>query len=416
VNKKRNSGYAALKKLSSEPRDPAKKSAKSRPYTDRAETAAHASAARAPRSAKDVSQVATRQTSLATATRQTSPADQWRTRAEEREFGAKAENTASVQRPPTPVQKLTIDESADGQRIDNYLLRVLKGAPRNLIYRILSSGEVRVNSGRAKPTQRLHVGDVVRVPPVRLGEAVSNAPEANQVDWLKNHLIAQERELIVINKPSGLASHGGSGISFGAIEALRVLYPHDTLELVHRLDRDTSGLMLIARKRQTLVQLQSTMKQGGMRKRYLTLVVGVPKEDRFDCKLSLRKFELAGGERVVKISDDGKPSLTYFKVLERFPEHGLSLLEATLGTGRTHQIRVHAQGSGYPVAGDSKYGDNDANLRLQKLGLRRLFLHAARLQWKHDDGSGNLIPRDFQAELPTDLEQLLSKLRQSFVS
>jgi 23S rRNA pseudouridine955/2504/2580 synthase len=304
------------------------------------------------------------------------------------------------------VQQLVVEESADAQRVDNFLLRVLKGAPRSLIYRILRSGEVRVNGARAKPDRRLSIGDTVRVPPLRLGEAVANVPDSSKIDWLAAHVLADEGDLIVLNKPSGLASHGGSGISFGAIEALRALYPDCNLELVHRLDRDTSGLLLIAKKRAALTQLQTLMREGGMRKVYLALAHGLPAQDRFEVRLKLKKYELAGGERIVKISEEGKAALSYFRVLERFPADTMCLLEVALGTGRTHQIRAHAQAVDLPLAGDSKYhGGRDAKA-LQTLGLRRLFLHAHSLRWTSAEQE-----RRYQAELPDDLARVLTQLR-----
>lgn len=306
------------------------------------------------------------------------------------------------------VQRLTIDESASGQRIDNYLLRVLKGVPRSLVYRILRSGEVRINSGRAKPEQRVHSGDIVRVPPIRIGESVAKAPEQEKIDWLRTQILADERDMLVLNKPSGLASHGGSGISFGAIEAMRVLFPNDALELAHRLDRDTSGLLLIARKRTALLKLQNLMRAGEMRKTYLALGLGMPEKDRFDVRLSLKKFDLAGGERIVKVDENGKPSLTYFKVLERFPAANACLLEVMLGTGRTHQIRVHAQSAGLPLAGDEKYHQGVDHKALAKFGLKRLFLHAHALRWREEG-----VERTFKAELPPHLLAVLKALREA---
>ena len=306
------------------------------------------------------------------------------------------------------VQRLTIDESASGQRIDNYLLRVLKGVPRSLVYRILRSGEVRINSGRAKPEQRVNSGDVIRVPPIRVGESVAKAPEQEKIDWLRTQVLVDERDMLVLNKPSGLASHGGSGISFGAIEAMRVLYPDDSLELAHRLDRDTSGLLLIARKRSALLKLQNLMRAGEMRKTYLALALGNAEKDRFDCKLSLKKYDLAGGERIVKVDENGKPSLTYFKVIERFPAANACLLEVMLGTGRTHQIRVHAQACGLPLAGDEKYHQGADHKPLAKFGLKRLFLHAHALRWREEG-----TERTFRAELPPELLAVLKAMREA---
>jgi 23S rRNA pseudouridine955/2504/2580 synthase len=303
-----------------------------------------------------------------------------------------------------PVQMLVVEEAFAGQRIDNFLVRELKGAPKSLIYRICRSGEVRANSKRVKPDYRLVAGDKIRVPPLRLGEKAAFVPADERITWLREHILHEDKELLVLNKPSGLASHGGSGLSFGAIEAMRALKPLDRLELVHRLDRDTSGILLMSKRRTALKFLQTGMRDGQITKRYFALLAGAPKKDKFDVKASLLKNELASGERFVKVDDDGKPSLTHFKVLERFGD--FTLVEATLGTGRTHQIRVHAQTVGHSVAGDDKYGDAGANAQAKALGLGRLFLHAAHIAWKSADGN-----RSYEAPLPAELEKMLQRLR-----
>jgi 23S rRNA pseudouridine955/2504/2580 synthase len=245
---------------------------------------------------------------------------------------------------------------------------------------------------------------VVRVPPIRLGESTQTAPSAQSIEWLQKEILFEDRGLIILNKPSGLASHGGSGLSFGAIEAMRALKPKENLELVHRLDRDTSGLLLISKKRSQLALLQQLMRDGEVTKRYQALVMGSPAKDRFEVNLPLLKNELASGERVVVVSDEGKAARTYFSVLERFAN--CTLVQAELGTGRTHQIRVHAAASGHPLAGDPKYGDEGFNAQMKSASLKRLFLHALSIAWKENNEL-----RSFNNPLPPDLELALQNLR-----
>jgi 23S rRNA pseudouridine955/2504/2580 synthase len=302
------------------------------------------------------------------------------------------------------VRMLTVSFEHEGQRIDNFLVRELKGAPKSLVYRILRSGEVRANSKRCKPDYRVKMGDVLRIPPIRLAESTSVAPAAQSIEWLAGEILHEDKALIVLNKPSGLASHGGSGLSYGAIEAMRALKPRESLELVHRLDRDTSGILLISKKRNLLTVLQTAMRDGEVTKRYQALIMGTPKTDKFEVNLPLLKNELAGGERIVKVSEEGKAARTFFTVLERFD--GATLVQAELGTGRTHQIRVHGQAAGHPLGADPKYGDEAFNQRLRTLGLKRLFLHAVSVAWKQD---GEL--RAFQSELPEELLRVLKALR-----
>lgn len=302
------------------------------------------------------------------------------------------------------VRMLTVSFEHIGQRIDNFLVRELKGAPKSLVYRILRSGEVRANSKRIKPDYRVQQGDLLRIPPIRLAEQTAVAPSVQSIEWLANEILHEDKSLIVLNKPSGLASHGGSGLSFGAIEAMRALKPRESLELVHRLDRDTSGLLLISKKRSMLTTLQTAMRDGEVTKRYQALIMGSPKTDRFEVNLPLLKTEHPSGERVVKVSEDGKAARTFFTVLERFD--GATLVQAELGTGRTHQIRVHAQSLGSPLAADPKYGSEAFNHRTKALGLKRLFLHAVSVAWKQD---GEL--RTFQSALPDELKTVLAALR-----
>ena len=278
---------------------------------------------------------------------------------------------------------LTITENEDGQRLDNYLLTKLKGAPRTLIYRIVRTGEVRVNKGRIKPEYRLQIGDIVRVPPLRLSEEAAPATPSPQLSQsLSDRILYQEHGIIAMNKPTGLAVHGGSGVAYGLIEALRAIYPtKDFLELVHRLDRDTSGLILVADKRSILRHLHEQLRDGKMHKVYVALLAGNLKGANHKVTAPLDKTNLASGERVVRVSRDGKAAETHFKVIERFEK--CTLVEAKPLTGRTHQIRVHAQFLGHPILGDDKYCPNEKNKEAKdKYGLNRLFLHARDLTFK----------------------------------
>ena len=308
---------------------------------------------------------------------------------------------------PTAVRIVDVDSERAGQRLDNFLMTQLKGVPKSLIYRVLRTGQVRVNGGRAKPETRLVGGDQVRIPPVRLPDKETlAAPSENLADLLASRIVADEREFLVLNKPSGLASHGGSGISLGAIEALRALRPGDTLELVHRLDRDTSGLLAFAKKHSALRKLQALIRDGQVGKRYLALIKGSPAKQRFDVDAPLLKNQLQGGERMVEVDDDGKPSLSRFRVLERF-DHA-TLVEVEIVTGRTHQIRVHALHAGHPLAGDDKYGDADFNRAMKAKGLRRLFLHAHQLRFPWGEQEEKLYSAPLDVDLRAVLEALTS--------
>ncbi len=307
----------------------------------------------------------------------------------------------------TGVQMVPVGVDHAGQRLDNFLLGRLKGAPRSLVYRLLRSGQVRVNGGRAKPDTRLGEGDQVRIPPVRLAEPGTPppAPEA-LLERLRSAIIHEDGQVLVLDKPSGLASHGGSGVKLGAIEALRELRGERgaRLELVHRLDRDTSGVLLFAKSRAALLAFQEQLRTGGSEKRYLALIDGRLTPSPFRIEAALRKQVLQGGERMVKVAADGKPSASVFKAVERFA--GATLAEVTIETGRTHQIRVHAQHIGHPIAGDGKYGDETFNARMKGFGLRRLFLHAASLRIQGPGGEDYLL----HAPLPLELRAVLDKL------
>lgn len=278
------------------------------------------------------------------------------------------------------VQLAVVSEDRDGQRLDNFLSSRLKGVPKSLIYRICRTGEVRVNGSRAKPDRRLAAGDEVRIPPVRVAERSESAPPPDrQMSRVEAAIIHEDRDFLVIDKPAGVASHGGSGVSFGAIELLRAARPRDTLELAHRLDRDTSGVLVLTRKRSALTALQAAIREGRVEKRYLALIEGALPKSRLTVDAPLRKSVLQGGERMVRVDPEGKESRSRFSELQRYA--GASLVEVALETGRTHQIRVHAQHLGHPLAGDEKYGDKEFNRRMRDKGLKRLFLHAARFEF-----------------------------------
>jgi len=307
------------------------------------------------------------------------------------------------------VQMLTISEEEVGQRIDNFLLRICKGVPKSHVYQILRSGQVRVNKGRIDQLYRLQLGDVVRVPPVRMAESKPNTAPKSEFA-----ILFEDAHLLIIDKPSGVAVHGGSGISYGVIEQLRAARPDAKfLELVHRLDRETSGILMLAKKRSALTNLHEQMRDGLTDKRYLTLIQGDWKNQRQHIKLALHKYTAADGERRVRVQSDGLASHTVFSVVRRYGE--FTLLEAELKTGRTHQIRVHLSASGFAMAGDDKYGDFALNRRLQKaegkrIALKRMFLHAHQITFTHPDTGKQMT---VNAVLPSECEQFLSSLSDS---
>jgi 23S rRNA pseudouridine955/2504/2580 synthase len=305
------------------------------------------------------------------------------------------------------VRIVVVDADRAGQRLDNFLLGQLKGAPRSLVYRILRTGQVRVDGKRARPETRLEGGEQVRIPPVRLdAPADPGRPSAGVLERIAASIVYEDRALLVLDKPSGIASHGGSGVSHGAIELLRALRPNETLELVHRLDRDTSGVLVVARKRSALTELQALIRAGRLEKRYLALLVGTVTRPAFTIDAPLEKFVLQGGERMVRADAGGKPSVSHFRLLERAGPH--SFVEVRIETGRTHQIRVHAAWAGHPVAGDDKYGERAANQALKAAGLKRLFLHAASLGFALKDGTQ---PYLLNAPLPDELKAVLERLQ-----
>ena len=305
------------------------------------------------------------------------------------------------------VQTVTIDENNDGQRLDNFLIARLRGVPRSWVYRVLRRGEVRVNKGRCKPSRRLQIGDVVRIPPVRLAEKAVNSPSRDLIKRLNQSIIYEDNLLLIINKPAGVAVHGGSGLAHGVIEILRAARPEaDYLELAHRLDRETSGCLMLAKKRSALRRLQELQRHGKIEKRYLALLAGKTRKGRWRVDFPLKKNTLQGGERIVRVDPEGKPAATVFRKLEQFSD--AMLVEAELETGRTHQIRVHAAANGTPLLGDEKYGDTEATRAFRALGLRRLFLHATSLRFDWPEIQGGF---QIQATLPTELQSVVETLR-----
>lgn len=303
------------------------------------------------------------------------------------------------------VALVTVDEAGEGQRIDNFLARHLKGVPKSHLYRILRSGEVRVNSKRVDATCRLVIGDVVRIPPVRVA-APAPKPNTPVTSKFEGKVVFEDDALLVIDKPAGIAVHGGSGISRGVIEQLRLERPQAKfLELVHRLDRETSGVLMLAKKRSALVALHEAIRGNAMEKRYLMLVCGIWNDQKRRVKLPLKKYTLESGERRVSVEDDGQHSETVFHLRRHYGE--FTLLEAELITGRTHQLRVQLAHLGFPIAGDDKYGDYAFNKDLQKRGLKRMFLHSAETVIRHPLTGEELHLR---APLPKELEGFLNKL------
>jgi 23S rRNA pseudouridine955/2504/2580 synthase len=306
------------------------------------------------------------------------------------------------------VRRLKIDDGADGQRLDNFLLTQLKGVPKSRIYKLVRGGEVRINGGRVEVSYRLQLGDEVRIPPVRMAAPAQPAapklpPSANR---LLPHILYRDDALIALNKPPGMAVHGGSGVSRGVIEQLRLELPECRyLELVHRLDRETSGVLLVALKRRALTGLHAAMREGRIEKRYLTLVAGRWPNPVQNVKLPLHKRVTDEGEKRVTVRDEGQSAHTIFRRLQLYSD--FTLLEAELKTGRTHQIRVHTSHLGFPIAGDDKYGDFELNRRLMKLGLKRMFLHAAKLVFDHPISGERMT---VEAPLPADLATFLETL------
>ncbi|MEO6023957.1 MAG: RluA family pseudouridine synthase [Burkholderiales bacterium] len=301
---------------------------------------------------------------------------------------------------------VSVGEEGVAQRLDNYLFRALKGVPKSHVYRIVRSGEVRINGKRGKPTTRLSQGDELRIPPLRVGVANENTAVSKIPRAALPEVLHEDEFLLALNKPVGLAVHGGSGVSFGVIELCRTLRPElKFLELVHRLDRDTSGILLLAKKRAALLGMHTILREGLADKRYQVLVKGQWKNNKQSIKLSLSKYVTAEGERRVFVNKDGQDSHTIFRKLKSWPD--FTLLEAELKTGRTHQIRVHLAHLGFPILGDEKYGDFGLNRELTKQGLKRMFLHAASLSFVHPSTQVELR---LTALLPVELSRFIAQL------
>lgn len=307
------------------------------------------------------------------------------------------------------VRHLEVGAGEAGQRVDNFLLRILKGVPRSRIYRLLRRGEVRVNGGRAKPEQRLAEGDTVRVPPVRTAEPEpAGTVPARLTAEVRAAIVHEDERIVVIDKPAGIAVHGGSGLSFGVIEALRADREGQELELAHRLDRETSGLLVVAKDRGSLRMLHALLREGVVEKTYLALLAGRWTLGRKTIDAPLATHTRQGGERTVAVHAAGKPSASTFRPIERFGAEA-TLVEVDIHTGRTHQIRVHAAFAGHPVAGDPKYGDREFNARMKVRGLERMFLHAHAIgfAWPDTGKRCRLV-----AGLPEELKVVLEGLKQ----
>ncbi len=313
-------------------------------------------------------------------------------------------------RPLEAVRHVEVGEEQAGLRLDNFLVKLLGSVPRTRVFRLVRKGEVRVNGKRASPELRLQPGDKIRVPPIRLemtdpdAPAVSRVPKA-LIETVRNAILTEDDRLIVLNKPAGIAVHGGSGISFGIIEALRAGRPDEELELVHRLDRDTSGCLLVARKPSALRVLHAMMRDGQMEKGYLALVKGQWNLGRKRIDVPLRTDLRVGGERTVRAQAGGKEAVSHFAPVQFFGSKA-TLVEVALDTGRTHQIRVHAAHVGHPVAGDEKYGDEAFNARMKAKGLNRMFLHSHRISFDWPRG-GNFAA---SAPLPPDLGNVIDAM------
>ncbi|MFB4204897.1 Ribosomal large subunit pseudouridine synthase C [wastewater metagenome] len=303
------------------------------------------------------------------------------------------------------VRHIEIDPEYDGQRVDNYISRELRGVPKSLVYRLLRRGEVRVNGSRTKPTYRLRAGDRLRLPPVREGRGSQQEASTRVLERLRSRILHEDDDIIVVDKPSGMAVHGGSGIGYGVIEALRQLRTDCRfLDLVHRLDRDTSGCLVVAKRRAALKRLHAALREGGLDKRYTALLAGGMSAATIPVEARLERQSGPGGESMVRVSAAGRPARSVFHRRRRYT--GWTLVDVDLETGRMHQIRVHAAHLGTPLAGDDRYGEHERNREARRLGLRRMFLHAARLSLPAADGTRLTV----EAPLPTELTGFLDRL------
>jgi 23S rRNA pseudouridine955/2504/2580 synthase len=316
---------------------------------------------------------------------------------------------AAPNKPPAAaeVRQVEVGERGAGQRLDNFLGRILADVPKSHVFRVIRKGEVRINGKRAKPETRLQASDIVRVPPVRVGAAAPpRRASPAMVGAVTGAIIREEPRLLVIDKPAGVAVHGGSGVSFGVIEALRAARPGEELELAHRLDRETSGILLVTRKPAALRTLHALLREGQVEKSYLALVKGKWELGKKRIDVPLRTDIRVGGERTVKADASGKEAASVFRPVQFFGKRA-TLVEVGLETGRTHQIRVHAAHAGYPLAGDEKYGDAEFNAKMRELGLTRMFLHAHQVSFTWPESG---IEFSANAPLPPELAAVLDKL------
>jgi 23S rRNA pseudouridine955/2504/2580 synthase len=304
---------------------------------------------------------------------------------------------------PTKVAHIRVSGDRSGQRLDNFVLAHLPGMPRSAVYRVIRKGQVRVNGGRAKPHTRVSEGDMIRIPPAHISTGTTISIPAHALQTLKSSIIHEQAEFMVIDKPSGMAVHGGSGVKWGVVDALRKLYPDESIELVHRLDRETSGCLLVAKTLTALRELREQFRQRTTEKRYLCLTQGRFREDLQVVDEPIAKFE-RGGERFMEVSASGKPAVTEFRLLEHYGRQ--SFVEAIPLTGRTHQVRVHAAFLGIPLAGDPKYSSERSIAYWQGMGLERLFLHAHGLSFSYPETERH----QFNCPLPQDLHQVLNAI------
>jgi 23S rRNA pseudouridine955/2504/2580 synthase len=315
-----------------------------------------------------------------------------------------AEQQPAVERQAVRLLEVTADQA--GQRLDNYIHKLLGDLPRSRIYRVIRKGEVRVNGHRAGPDTRLQAHDKIRIPPVKVRPADEvGLPSDRLLESIRGAIAYEDDNILVLDKPSGVAVHGGSGVSFGAIEGLRALRPAATLELIHRLDRDTSGVLLVSKNSASLRIVHALLREGAFEKRYLTLLKGKWELGRKRIDIPLRTDIRVGGERTVKADASGKPSVSEFKPVQFFGKRA-TLMEVSLLTGRTHQIRVHAQHAGHPVAGDEKYGDEEFNADLKAFGLNRMFLHAHSVSFEWPSGGEFSVNTPLPPELAAVIDAL----------
>ena len=293
------------------------------------------------------------------------------------------------------VKNIKIDLESKGMRLDNYLISLLKGIPKSKIYSIIRKGEVRLNSKRIKPRHKIQEGDIVRIPPLKIIENETVKPSSNIVEIIKEKIIFEDKSILVINKPVGIASHGGSGISLGLIEIVRQIIPsYENVQLVHRLDKDTSGCIVLTKKKSVLREMHNELRNHSVEKKYVAITKGHWQQNSIDVNLNLLKLKNKSGEQKVKVSDEGKESITKFKVIKQ--NQNFSQINCTLLTGKTHQIRVHCQHLEHPIMGDRKYGDKDFNKLAKKIGITRMMLHASSINFKRMKFSiDSQIPEEF---------------------